>query len=133
MEDVVLDVHREHRPGVIHVAVAGEMDEVAVERLRWELQMLRSVLVERIVLDLRRARGVGADTLRVVVAGAEEADGSDQRLVVVREPGTLRDLPADLDVLDAPLSPGPARDNPPWISRSAHEVSTAGYGRSPDG
>lgn len=116
IEDVVLEVDREHRPGVIHVEVAGEMDEAAVTRLRQELETLRSLLVRIIVLDLRRSWAVGADALRMVAGGAARAAESGQRVVVVREPGELWDLSPEVDTVDVPLGPEPARDDHPAVS-----------------
>lgn len=116
MEDVVLGVYREHRPGVIHVTLTGEMDEAAVARLQGELQRLRSVLVKTIILDLRRARGVGADTVSVVAAGVVQAEETGQRLVVVREPGTLPRLDGELAALDARMDPDLSMDG--WSAQA---------------
>lgn len=115
VQDAVLEVYQEHRPGVIHVVVAGEMDEAAVTRLRRELETLRSLLVRIIVLDLRRSWAVGADTLRMVSGGVARAAESGQRVVVVREPGELSDLPPEIDTVEAPLGSESARDDHPAV------------------
>lgn len=116
VEDVVLEVYREHRPGVIHVVAAGEMDEAAVTRLREELAALRPLLVRTIVLDLRRSWAVGADALRMVSRGAARAAESGQRVIVVREPGELSGLPPEVDTVDVPLGPEPVRGDHPAVS-----------------
>lgn len=122
MEDVVLEVYRERRPGVIHVTLAGEMDEAAVDRLQGELRRLRSVLVKTIVLDLRRARRIGSDTLRVVGAGVLRAEEAGQHVVVVREPGTLPHICREAAVLEVPLGTDRSQAAPSGSPHLRHAV-----------
>jgi anti-sigma B factor antagonist len=86
----ILEVESEERDGLVHVALAGELDLSTVGKVQEELSRIEADSPRVVVLDLSRLSFLDSTGLRCVITAAERAREAERRFVVVRGPDPVQ-------------------------------------------
>ena len=86
----ILDVSSEDRNGLVHVALAGELDLSTVAKVQEELRRVEANAPATLVVDLSKLTFLDSTGLRCIVTADERARGEGRRIVIVRGPDAVQ-------------------------------------------
>ena len=86
----ILDVSSEDRNGLVHVALAGELDLSTVAKVQEELRRVEANAPATVVVDLSKLTFLDSTGLRCIVTADERARGEGRRIVIVRGPDAVQ-------------------------------------------
>ena len=86
----ILDVSSEDRNGLVHVALAGELDLSTVAKVQEELRRVEANAPATVVVDLSKLTFLDSTGLRCIVTADERARAEGRRIVIVRGPDAVQ-------------------------------------------
>ena len=86
----ILDVSSEDRNGLVHVALAGELDLSTVAKVQEELRRVEANAPATLVVDLSKLTFLDSTGLRCIVTADERARAEGRRIVIVRGPDAVQ-------------------------------------------
>ena len=86
----ILDVSSEDRNGLVHVALAGELDLSTVAKVQEELRRVEANAPATLVVDLSKLTFLDSTGLRCIVTADERARDAGRRMVIVRGPDPVQ-------------------------------------------
>ena len=86
----ILDVSSEDRNGLVHVALAGELDLSTVAKVQEELRRVEANAPATLVVDLSKLTFLDSTGLRCSVTADERARAAGRRIVIVRGPDAVQ-------------------------------------------
>jgi anti-sigma B factor antagonist len=86
----ILDVSSEDRNGLVHVALAGELDLSTVAKVQEELRRVGANAPATLVVDLSKLTFLDSTGLRCIVTADERARAEGRRIVIVRGPDAVQ-------------------------------------------
>jgi len=86
----ILDVSSEDRNGLVHVALAGELDLSTVAKVQEELRRVEADAPATLVVDLSKLTFLDSTGLRCIVTADERARAEGRRIVIVRGPDAVQ-------------------------------------------
>ena len=86
----ILDVTTEDRNGLVHVALAGELDLSSVAKVQEELRRVEATSPATLVVDLSKLSFLDSTGLRCIVTADERARDDGRRIVIVRGPDAVQ-------------------------------------------
>jgi anti-sigma B factor antagonist len=86
----ILDVSSEDRNGLVHVALAGELDLSTVAKVQEELRRVEANAPATLVVDLSKLSFLDSTGLRCIVTADERARAEGRRIVIVRGPDAVQ-------------------------------------------
>ena len=86
----ILDVSSEDRNGLVHVALAGELDLSTVAKVQEELRRVEANAPATVVVDLSKLTFLDSTGLRCIVTADERARAEGRRLAIVRGPDAVQ-------------------------------------------
>src|ERR671914_663205 len=86
----ILDVRTEDRNGLVHVALAGELDLSTVAKVQDELRRVEADSPPTVVVDLSKLTFLDSTGLRCIITADERAREEGRRVVVVRGPDPVQ-------------------------------------------
>ena len=86
----ILDVSSEDRNGLVHVALAGELDLSTVAKVQEELRRVEANAPPTLVVDLSKLTFLDSTGLRCIVTADERARAEGRRIVIVRGPDAVQ-------------------------------------------
>jgi anti-sigma B factor antagonist len=86
----ILDVTTEDRDGLVHMALAGELDLSSVPKVQEELRRVEAGSPPTLVLDLSKLTFLDSTGLRCIVTADERARAEGRRIVIVRGPDAVQ-------------------------------------------
>jgi anti-anti-sigma factor len=86
----ILEVSSEDRNGLVHVALAGELDLSTVNKVQDELRRVEADSPATVVMDLSKLTFLDSTGLRCIVTADERARQEGRRMVVVRGPDPVQ-------------------------------------------
>ena len=86
----ILDLETEDRDGLVHMALAGELDLSSVPKVQEELRRIEAGSPATVVLDLSKLTFLDSTGLRCIVTADERARAEGRRIVIVRGPDAVQ-------------------------------------------
>ena len=80
----------EHRDGLVHIALRGELDLSSAAKLQEELRRVEAESPPVLVLDLTKLVFLDSTGLRCLVTADERAKEGGRRVVIVRGPDPVQ-------------------------------------------
>jgi anti-sigma B factor antagonist len=80
----------EDRDGLVHVALAGELDLSTVAKVQEELRRVEASSPATLVVDLSKLTFLDSTGLRCIVTADERARTEGRRIVIVRGPDAVQ-------------------------------------------
>lgn len=80
----------EDRDGLVHIALAGELDLSTVAKVQEELRRVEAASPATLVVDLSKLTFLDSTGLRCIVTADERARAEGRRIVIVRGPDAVQ-------------------------------------------